>query len=199
MAERQEPPAEPDAEATPEPEADREAEDEARARSGIGPDGTWTPAFPGQRPPFPPGHDLGVRFEPGNELGLRHGAYAELRLAPRAAEIVEGLRGQVPARTEADEPTLWLLAQVLARIEAAHVWLAEQDLGIFRTSGGELQPVLRALSTWENTAARLLDRLGCTPTSRAQLGLDLVRTGDALRAHLEERYGRDEEPKAGDA
>ena len=44
-----------------------------------------------------------------------------------------------------------------------------------------------------NTAARLLDRLGCTPTSRAALGLDLTRArGEALRLHLAERYADEE-------
>jgi hypothetical protein len=163
-------------------------EREKTSPSGVGPDGKWVPAFEGQRPPFPRGHDL----------SLKHGAYG-VRLAPRAEELAAGIRELVPARSDSDEPTIRLLAMVLARIEAAHVWMGEQDLGIFRNAAGEIQPVLRALSTWENTAARLLDRLGMTPTSRAALGLDLSRTGEALRAHLEERYGSVEDPEAGGA
>src|SRR5207302_7637751 len=125
-----------------------------------------------------------VPFEQGNGAALTHGATAVLALAPRAAEIAHSLRGTVPAASEADEPAIHLLAGVLARIEAANEWLAEQ--GIFRGAKGEPQPVLKALSTWENTAARLLDRLGCTPTGRAQLGLDLARAkGAALAAHVE--------------
>ena len=127
-------------------------------------------------------------FAPGNELALRHGASALLRLAPRAGELADGLRELVPGASAADEPAIRLLALVLARIEAANGWLAEH--GLFRRGGGEPQPVLRALSAWENTAARLCERLGLTPTSRAQLGLDLTRArGEALRAHLAERYG----------
>jgi hypothetical protein len=125
-------------------------------------------------------------FEKGNEANRRHGAYG-VRLAPRAEELAAGIRELVPASTDSDEPTIRLLAMVLARIEAAHVWMSEQDFGIFRNDGGELQPVLRALSTWENTAARLLDRLGCTPTSRAALGLDIARSGDALAHYLAEQ------------
>jgi len=111
-----------------------------------------------------------------------------LRLAPRAAAIADDLREIVPTAGSADEPAIRLLALVLARIEAANEWLAEH--GLFRGARGEPQPILKALSTWENTAARLCDRLALTPTSRAALGLDLTRAkGEALRAHVAERYG----------
>jgi len=125
---------------------------------------------------------------PGNELALKHGATATLRLAPRAAAIAEGLRAIVPARTESDEPSLRILALVLARVEVANEWLAEN--GLFRGKG-EPQPILKVLSTWENTAARMADRLGLTPTSRAALGLDVARArGEAARAHIASTYGK---------
>jgi hypothetical protein len=111
-----------------------------------------------------------------------------IRLAPRSAELADDLRAIVPAVSDSDEPTIQLLALVLARVEAANAWLAER--GIFVDGTGEPQPVLRALSTWENTAARLCDRLGLTPTSRAALGLDLARShSEVLRVELAERYG----------
>jgi hypothetical protein len=110
-----------------------------------------------------------------------------IRLAPRAAELADDLRAIVPAVSDADEPTIRLLALVLARVEVANEWLA--DRGLFLDGGPEIQPVIRSLSTWENTAARLLDRLGCTPTSRAALGLDLARSrGELLRADLVDQY-----------
>ena len=127
-------------------------------------------------------------FEKGNTLARRHGAMATLSLAPRANEIATELRELVPTRSESDEPTIRLLALVLARIEAANAWLDEH--GLFRDAKGQPQPVLKALSTWENTAARLCDRLGLTPTSRAALGLDLSRTADELE-RLTTRYRRD--------
>jgi hypothetical protein len=117
-------------------------------------------------------------------MAVRHSATAMLRLAPRADEIAADLRLIVPAASEADEPTIRLLALVLARIEAANEWVAEH--GIFRNGKGEPQPILKVLSTWENTAGRLLDRLGGTPTSRAQLGLDLARAEDVLEHGLRE-------------
>ncbi len=140
--------------------------------SGIDERGEWRPVFAGQRPPF----------EQDNDLAVRHGAHAVIRLAPRAEEIATQLRSIVPACSVADEPTISLLSLVLARVEAANEWLSEH--GIFRDGRGEPQPVLRALSTWENTAARLADRLGLTPTSRSQLGLNVAR-GESVVRHLQ--------------
>ncbi|HEY3070427.1 MAG TPA: hypothetical protein VGJ34_08920 [Gaiellaceae bacterium] len=108
----------------------------------------------------------------GNTLALKHGATAVLRLAPRAAEITDELRSIVPATNDSDEPAIRLLALILARIEAANEWLAEN--GLVRGKG-DPQGILKALSTWENSASRLLERLGCMPTSRASLGLDISR------------------------
>jgi hypothetical protein len=111
--------------------------------------------------------------EPGNELAVKHGATAVLKLAPRAGEIAERIRAIVPAGSDHDEPTVRLLAGVLARIEAANAWLAANS--IFADGEGNAQPILKQLSTWENTAGRLCEKLGLTPTSRAELGLDLAR------------------------
>lgn len=155
------------------------------ASSGIGEDGRWVPAFPGQRRPF----------EPGHELTVTHGAKAVVKLAPRADEIATDLRSIVPGAGEPDEPTIRLLALVLARVEAANAWLDEH--GLFRDGKGEPQPVLKALSTWENTAARLCDRLGLTPTSRAQLGLHAAlgkrAAQRAFEEHVDAKYGGDDE------
>jgi hypothetical protein len=122
-------------------------------------------------------------------MARRHGATAMITLAPRADEIADDLREIVPAQSEADEPTIRLLALVLARVEAANDYLAER--GIFADDRGTPQPILKALSTWENTAARLCDRLAMTPTARGALGLDLARArrGAALADHLRETYG----------
>jgi hypothetical protein len=121
-------------------------------------------------------------FEPGNQVAATHGAYSIIRLEPRADQIAADLREIVPARSESDEPTIRLLALSLAQIEAATLYVAERGL-VDRK--GRPQPILRHLSTVTNTAARLCDRLGLTPTSRAQLGLDLARTEDTLAQHLD--------------
>jgi hypothetical protein len=128
--------------------------------------------------------NLAPPAEPGNELAVTHGAFATLRLDRRREELAEAIRDIVPASTTADEPTIWLVAGVLARIEAASVYIDEH--GLFANGKGEPRPILARLSAWENTAAKLLRDLGCTPTSRAALGLDLARTpGAALAAYLE--------------
>jgi hypothetical protein len=141
------------------------------AGSGIGTDGAWTPAFEGQRPPFQPGH----------ELSTRHGAYSPRRLRDEADSIAAELRRIVPTGSEADEPSILLLALTLARIEAAHRWLAEQEHGLLRNAKGDPQPILRDLSTWERSAARLCDRLGLTPAWRAELGVDIATIGEIQR------------------
>ena len=127
-----------------------------------------------------------VPFEPGNGAALTHGAYSPLRLAPRAEEIASELRALVPASSASDEPTVRLLALALAQVEAATLYVAERGVV---DAKGQPAPILRHLGTMMNTAARLCDRLGLTPTSRAQLGLDLSRAkGEALRAHVSETY-----------
>lgn len=122
--------------------------------------------------------------EPGR--AMTHGASADIALAPRATELADYLRSIVPAAAESDEPTVRLLALTLARIETANEWIAEH--GIFTGKAGKVQPVLKVLSTWENSAARLCDQLGLTPTARARLGVDR-RKGAALEQHLRRNYG----------
>src|SRR5262245_28351281 len=96
-------------------------------------------------------------FAEGNAAAVRHGAHSTLLLAPRAEELADELRSVVPAVSDADEPMIRLLALILARIEVANDWLVEH--GLFRDANGEPQPILRVLSTWENSAARIADRL----------------------------------------
>lgn len=122
-----------------------------------------------------------VPAQPENRLALRHGAYAAVRIPARAEEIAEGLREIVPASSPSDDPTIRLAAIALAQVETVSAYLAER--GIVDAEGNPA-PVLRHFGTMMNTAARLLDRLGCTPTSRASLGLDLVRAEGALESMI---------------
>lgn len=136
-------------------------------------------------------------FEPGNQLSvgnrgpMTHGARSVVNLAPRIAELVDALAPLVPAVSPSDGPTLAVLAGVMARIEAAQAYLDEHGI---MDEHGQPRPILKQLSTWENTAVRTLDKLGCTPTARAQLGLDLARTPAAAATALREYLagGRDE-------
>jgi hypothetical protein len=115
----------------------------------------------------------------------------------RALEIAHALRPTLPLYSAADEPTLTLYAVTLARIELASAALDEIDQ---TSAGGPLGPYLVEqaekfarlrddLRGWVNTARRLGNDLGLSPTSRARLGLDLAATQRILGAELLERYG----------
>src|SRR5205085_324498 len=85
---------------------------------GIDGSGGWTPAFPGQRPPF----------AAGNDLAVRHGGYVSgLRLQGRASEIFESLKPHVPGYCEAFAPMLTICATLLARSEVALAAIAKLD------------------------------------------------------------------------
>jgi hypothetical protein len=162
------------------------------ADSGVQPDGSFVPAFEGQRPPFRPGNEH--RVQPGNQLARTHGAHSKLTLAPRAEELADWIRDLVPSYRDADEPTVQLLALSLAQVEAAHTWIAENGL---LDEHGQPRGILRHLGTMTNTAGRLADRLGMNPTARAGLGLDVARTAQAVtltglaaEAELERRSDR---------
>ena len=136
-------------------------------------------------------------FLAGHDLSLRHGAYSSsLRLAPRADELAAELRKVVPGYSPADEPMVRLLALVLARIERASAALEKVDdaadgkeLTAYLGDGAESLRRLREDSRgWINTARRLANDLGLTPTSRAKLGLDIARTGDVLAEYLAHAY-----------
>jgi hypothetical protein len=134
-------------------------------RSGLDDEGRWTPAFSGQRPPFE----------------LKHGAYSDVRLGPRVAELADGLRELVPTYSPSDEPAVRLLALTLARLERAESALeaaSPNDLGRLRQD---------ALG-WANAARRLLNDLAMTPTARGRLGLDLTRAADVLGEYLDAKH-----------
>lgn len=149
-------------------------------RSGIDGDGGWTPAFPGQRPPFAP----------------THGCYSLVKLGGRAAEIASALREIVPLASPADSATIDSLAMVLAQLERANAVLAyRQREEVERAvEGGSLSDAerddLRRLSQdargWANSALRYFEALGLTPGSRTRLGLDVVRVEDALASLMAE-------------
>lgn len=126
-------------------------------RSGIAETGEWLPAFPGQRPPFE----------------VRHGAYSKLQLGSRTSEIADELREDVVGYRPADEVVLRLLALCLARLEAAMTALEE-------AAPAELERLRLDARGWVNSARRLANDLGMTPTARARLGLDVARARQAV-------------------
>jgi hypothetical protein len=156
-------------------------------RSGLDEEGRFTPAFPGQRPPF----------EPGHELSVRHGFYASPLLRPDDREEVAAIEvnawALLPEGLQLDRYRLAVegLACRIWQARRAYADLAEH--GLVRGPDRQPAPILRYLGTLERTIQRDLEGLGLTPRAAAELGLDLVRAkGEALRAHLAEHYDRQE-------
>lgn len=158
--------------------------DIAARSSGIGPDGDWTPAFPGQRPPFRPGH----------ELSTVHGANSPRRWKPIAERHLERYTACAWWLTEADQPTLWELCKVLAIGELLGDWLDQLDiidactevttsleLELTLESGevkrlrkaARVSAVLNHIHRNVSRTMRLQDRLGLSPLGRRKLGLPL--------------------------
>jgi ATP phosphoribosyltransferase regulatory subunit HisZ len=121
-----------------------------------------------------------------------------LRLRGRAATIREEIAPLLPLASPADAPMVDTLAFLLAQLERASMILghAQMEEGEAIADGRPVPKQLRSdLSRlaqdargWANSAARLADQLGLTPTSRARLGFDVIRTRTAveeLNAYLE--------------
>lgn len=126
---------------------------------------------------------------PENARAATHHAYSARALAPRVGELTDELRSVVPNCQPADEPTIKLLALMLAKVEAISAWIDER--GLFRNEAkGELWPVLAAQSKWVNTAARLADQLGLTPTARVRLGV-IAAGEDGYARYLQITRGGD--------
>jgi hypothetical protein len=144
-----------------------------------GGNGRFTERPPGARP----------EFEVGNRVALKHGSRAVVALQPRAAEIADDLRRIVPAATEADEPAIRVASLVFAQVEAGHAYIAEHG---WYDEDGKPRAIMQTFPTLQAEARRWCEALGLTPSARARLGLDLSRTGVALREHLERNYGEQE-------
>lgn len=157
----------------------RSAPDAPDARSGVDESGEWTPAFPGQRPPFGPGH----------ALSTKHGVFSRAAMQPRAAElaaqILEALGVVLGAVASVlDESLVWTLAQTMAQLEAANEYVA--STGVV-TEDGKPAPLLKHIGTMTNTVARLTDRLAMNVQSRSEIGLNLAQAGDELQRYLAQR------------
>ena len=135
-------------------------------------------------------------FGPENDVATSHGCYSPLRLQARAGQLREELAPLVPFGTAADGPLLDLAAFALAQIERAALVLAVEQARVAQAfeEGGEMPARLDRLAAdsraWTKTAARLLDQLGLSPTSRARLAGDLATAERTLTARaLRDQYG----------
>jgi hypothetical protein len=158
----------------------------------------WVPEFPGQRPPFQAGNDIGRWFEPGHELSTVHGAYSPRRVEPLAGEILGHLLADESiAHLAAPRWRLALLA--LCRSEARVQLLEEYVTRAGEESGdgvGDLdservRSAYALLHRCETRAITLRARLGLDPLGAARLGRD--RASEAVDvARLMERLEREE-------
>lgn len=146
----------------------------------------WVPDFPGQRPPFAPGH----------ELSMKHGAYSERRLAPVVADLVEQRLADPSTaylRQSAYRTGLEAWARAEGRVLLLDAWLQRH---IEETDGcvgcDACEPKAAQLLKFEKNAATQRGRLGLDPLSRARLGRD-VAAAHVDMARLLSAPGEDEE------
>lgn len=141
----------------------------------------WTPAFPGQRPPFTPGH----------ELSVQHGAYSPRKVDPLASDLVERLLDDVEVaylRSAAFRPAVWAWARAEAQAQLLTEYLAERGKGgVGDLEDERVRSAYLLLHRAEARADRSRARLGLDPLSRARLGKDVAqgRAADAAAVMAE--------------
>lgn len=107
--------------------------------------------------------------EPGNERALKHGVNSERHISPLRKKHAVSLRRSYPAL---DERRLSMLADRMARIEAASAWLDDRG-GIIRDDEGEVFAVVRELERWISRAEQVLAEIEAeSKRSQHLAGLD---------------------------
>jgi hypothetical protein len=160
------------------------------AGSGIQDDGTWVAQFPGQRPPF----------APGNQLGTTSGAHTAPRVLAVSQQIVSGLLADPDCpdyllNDGSYRHALELWGSAMAQCVLLRTWLDTQDIFSAmseitegteeeeRTRPGMAKRTMRSrrvasvldqLHKAETRAMHLSTRLGLDPLARARLGADLA-------------------------
>jgi hypothetical protein len=162
----------------------------------LGPEGGWTPAFEGQRPPFPVGH----------ELSMRHGAWSDRRVSPIAEEVLESVLDDpaceyLRAPRFAAELQAWSVAEARCRLlETYIVRLAEEagaDDGVGDLGDERVRAAWSLLNRFEARAMSGRDRLGLSPLSSARIGRDKAAAGMDMARLMAELHRRDQEQQAG--
>lgn len=178
----------------------------------------WTPAFPGQRPPFRAGNEH--RAGEGNTLSTRHGAYSSRTVAPLAAEIEAAARADESWPPYLTDPSYapavaaWATAEAVCVLLRRHVAgldladaiaeTADEESTTERGEGGSTRTTrtrrtrsaLDLLHRSESSAATHRARLGLDPASRARLGRDVTAAQTDLVQMLtaaRERAERDDQ------
>lgn len=150
-------------------------------RDDSGDETAWAPAFPGQRPPF----------EPGHELSTKYGAHSPRKLAPVAEEYVDAVLADdslAYLRSPAYLPAVQAWAAAEARVVLIERWVSDRitEQGMewaTESAAGRTSP-LELLRRSDATALTHRARLGLDPISRAKLGKDVAqgRQADAAAA-----------------
>lgn len=130
----------------------------------------------------------------------KHGAYSETALIPlqesKMKLIEDILLGEKSIMSPVDNIAKELLARNLAKVDLIDRYLAERGLFV-SLAEGKPQPILKIYWMALNSAARLCEQLGLTPTARARLGLKVAQAVDLAsqiheakqRAAIEESSG----------
>lgn len=154
----------------------------------------WTPAFPGQRPPF----------EPGHELSMRHGAYSPRRVDPLAVEMVALVEADpaIAWLTAADAPALWAWARAEAQVQLLTEYLEQAGVasgdGVGDLEKDDVRAAYLLLHRAEARASMSRRRLGLDPLSRARLGRDVAAAQlDLAQLLTKAREAADQAEQAG--
>jgi hypothetical protein len=156
------------------------------AGSGLQPDGSFVPEFPGQRPPFQPGHEMSVTHGARRESTVAElaGRYeAELLSHPDTPEWLRGSTRDLPAvralcRAEAIVTLLWewftrqdVETALSEMTEGAETEVRPAPGAMTRTiRSRRVASVLDQIHKHETRAMHLRGRLGLDPLSRVRLG-----------------------------
>jgi hypothetical protein len=161
----------------------------------------WVPEFPGQRPPF----------APGNQLGVRHGAFSEARVLPLAGRILAAMLADedCPPYLHQSKFTralqAWSRAEAQAEVIQSYLDSMTVDEALSEVTEGtegedrlsapgsvkrtlhqrKRLSALDALHRAESRAQSLRRELGLSPSSYAALARDVSLIGRQMDDGLE--------------
>lgn len=129
----------------------------------------WSPAFPGQRPPF----------QPGNEVSAQHGAYSPRKVDPLAKDLVDRMLADTAmsfAHAHAFRPALYAWARAEAQVQLLSEYLEQRGKGgVGDLADERVQSAYLLLHRAEARALSGRRQLGLDPLSRARLGKDVAQ------------------------
>jgi len=140
----------------------------------------------------------GPAAPPGNSLSRTHGGYSAVgpaRLAEKVRELHKAMGADLPLRgpdggvPAADEARLSLAARAMSRLEDVERY--HDEFGWRDAGTGDPRPSIELERRLRAEVADHLDAMGCSPTSRAKLGLDLRRGFDLAQHWAQQGEGSD--------